>query len=153
MTPRLLDLLSYSTHTTPPGQVVRRGKRLMARKTLLTELKEFTRANEAVTAERRRPYNEARKDMRLSRPWQQDPAVGNLYDDKEELIMYYFIFAQGGDQGCGVAHIRARVSPTFTTPPSPSPPLVRKSPTATMNKPMLPVQHNYRAGWEELVHR
>lgn len=90
MTETELDLPSVAT----------RGEWLVERKKLLEKEKEFTRARDALNAERRRlPMVEIAKNYTFEGP---GGAVSllDLFDGRRQLIVYHFMFAPSWDEGC-----------------------------------------------------
>jgi predicted dithiol-disulfide oxidoreductase (DUF899 family) len=71
-----------------------------ARLDLLAKEKEFTRARDALAAQRRRlPMTEVTADYRFTGP---DGEVGlaDLFEGRRQLLVYHFMFEPGWDAGC-----------------------------------------------------
>ncbi|WP_158884851.1 DUF899 domain-containing protein [Amycolatopsis anabasis] len=81
-------------------QVVSPDEWLAARKELLRREKEFTRARDALSADRRRlPMVRIDKDYRFTGP---DGEVGllDLFDGHRQLVLQHFMFDPSWDEGC-----------------------------------------------------
>jgi len=73
---------------------------LAARKTLLAREKEFTRARDALSAERRRmPWVKIDKPYVFDGP-QGRETLADLFAGKSQLIVYHFMLAPGWPEGC-----------------------------------------------------
>jgi predicted dithiol-disulfide oxidoreductase (DUF899 family) len=71
-----------------------------ARRDLLAKEKEFTRARDALSAQRRRlPMTEVTEDYRFIGP---DGEVGlaDLFEGRRQLLVYHFMFESDWDAGC-----------------------------------------------------
>src|SRR5215469_10180113 len=81
-------------------QVVSRAEWLAARKQLLAKEKEFTRQRDALNAERRRlPMTEI--DKRYAFDGKDGTAsLLDLFEDRDQLLIYHFMFDPGWDEGC-----------------------------------------------------
>ncbi|KAH6887493.1 hypothetical protein B0T10DRAFT_607438 [Thelonectria olida] len=90
-----------------PGKIVNRDEWLAARKALLVKEKELTRANDALSAERRElPMVKVEKEYTFQGPGNKTYSLGNLFDGQEQLLVYHFMFTPGDDEGCrGCSHI------------------------------------------------
>jgi predicted dithiol-disulfide oxidoreductase (DUF899 family) len=101
-----------------PG-IVSRAEWLGSRKALLAKEKEFTRHRDALNAERRRPpMVRIDKDYVFEGP--QGPArLLDLFEGRQQLIVYHFMFDPSWDAGCpscslladnigDLAHLHAR---------------------------------------------
>src|SRR5215831_14089721 len=87
------------TTTMNPG-IVSRAEWLGARTALLTKEKAFTRQRDALNAERRRlPMVRIDKEYLFEGP--QGPArLLDLFEGREQLIVYHFMFDPTWDAGC-----------------------------------------------------
>ncbi|KAI5459315.1 hypothetical protein BGZ63DRAFT_390699 [Mariannaea sp. PMI_226] len=90
-----------------PGKVVSRDEWLAARKAFLEKEKELTRANDALSAERRDlPMVKVDKEYTFHGPDNKTYTLSDLFDGQEQLIVYHFMFKPGDDEGCrGCSHI------------------------------------------------
>jgi predicted dithiol-disulfide oxidoreductase (DUF899 family) len=80
--------------------VVSRAEWLTARKELLTKEKAFTRARDALSAERRRlPMVKIDKPYVFEGP-DRPVTLLDLFDGRRQLIIYHFMFEPGWDEGC-----------------------------------------------------
>lgn len=85
--------------TTRP-RVVSRDEWLAARKALLVKEKEFTRARDALNAERRQlPRVEIAKDYRFETATG-EMSLADLFEGRRQLIIYHFMFHSDQGQGC-----------------------------------------------------
>ncbi|KAM4063223.1 hypothetical protein HRG_010217 [Hirsutella rhossiliensis] len=91
----------------PSFKVVSREDWLVARKALLDKEKELTRANDALSAQRRAlPMVRLDKSYTLSSLAGESVTLADLFDGKDQLIVYHFMFGPESDQGCrGCSHI------------------------------------------------
>jgi predicted dithiol-disulfide oxidoreductase (DUF899 family) len=81
-------------------KVVSRDEWLVARKALLAEEKELTRARDALNAERRRlPMVKIDKDY-LFEGANGKASLLDLFDRRRQLIVYHFMFDPSWDEGC-----------------------------------------------------
>lgn len=81
-------------------EIVPRPQWLAERKKLLTKEKEFTRARDALNAERRRlPMVRIDKDYVFDGP-SGKASLLDLFDGRRQLIVYHFMFDPNWDQGC-----------------------------------------------------
>ncbi|KAH8905855.1 DUF899-domain-containing protein [Coniochaeta sp. PMI_546] len=84
-----------------PGKVVSQSEWLEARKALLQKEKELTRANDALAAERRElPMVKVEKDYTFKGPDDKELSLADLFGDKDQLIVYHFMFGPDAEQGC-----------------------------------------------------
>jgi predicted dithiol-disulfide oxidoreductase (DUF899 family) len=82
-------------------QVVSQSEWLEARKALLEKEKALTRANDALAAERRElPMVKVEKDYTFKGPNDQELSLADLFDGKDQLIVYHFMFGPDAEQGC-----------------------------------------------------
>jgi predicted dithiol-disulfide oxidoreductase (DUF899 family) len=80
--------------------VVSRDAWLSARTALLAEEKAFTRARDALSERRRAlPWVKVEKDYVFQGP-QGPVALGDLFQDKSQLIVYHFMYGGDYEQGC-----------------------------------------------------
>ena len=88
------------TSTIPLPRVVSRDEWLAARKALLAEEKAFTRARDALNAQRRElPAVALDKEYRFETA--RGPAtLAELFEGRSQLIIYHFMFLREQDQGC-----------------------------------------------------
>ncbi len=83
-----------------PTHSVSREEWLKARKDLLAEEKAFTRARDALSAKRRAmPWVRLEKDYRFQSPDGEETLL-DLFGDKEQLIVYHFMFGPDWEEGC-----------------------------------------------------
>jgi predicted dithiol-disulfide oxidoreductase (DUF899 family) len=81
-------------------KVVLKAEWLAARKELLAKEKEFTRARDAVSAERRKlPWIKVEKDYAFDAPGGK-VTMAKLFEGKNQLIVYHFMFSPEWEQGC-----------------------------------------------------
>lgn len=81
-------------------EIVSREKWLKARKKLLKKEKEFTRMRDELNAERRRlPMVEIKKDYEFQGP-DGEASLIDLFDGRQQLIVYHFMFDPEWDKGC-----------------------------------------------------
>ncbi|KAJ6445266.1 serine carboxypeptidase [Purpureocillium lavendulum] len=92
---------------TPTPKVVTREEWLDARRALLVKEKELTRANDALSAERRSlPMVEVTKPYSFKSATKSDLKLEDLFNGKDQLIVYHFMFSPDSDSGCrGCTHI------------------------------------------------
>jgi predicted dithiol-disulfide oxidoreductase (DUF899 family) len=83
-----------------PHKIVSRTEWLAARKAHLSKEKEFTRVRDALSRERRElPWVKVEKAYAFEGP--QGPCtLADLFDGRNQLIVYHFMFGPGWDQGC-----------------------------------------------------
>ncbi len=80
--------------------VVSRKDWLTARQALLAKEKEFTRARDRLSAERRKlPCVKVEKDYRFQGP-QGPVALADLFAGRSQLIVYHFMFGPDWEEGC-----------------------------------------------------
>ena len=80
--------------------VVSQQEWLAARKALLAREKEFTRARDALSAERRNlPWVKIEKDYAFDTP-QGRRGLSDLFAGKSQLVIYHFMLGPGWIQGC-----------------------------------------------------
>jgi predicted dithiol-disulfide oxidoreductase (DUF899 family) len=83
-----------------PHKVVSEQEWLTARKELLAKEKEFTRARDALSAERRTlPWVEVKKPYVFDTP-QGNRILAELFGGKSQLIIYHFMLGPGWEEGC-----------------------------------------------------
>jgi predicted dithiol-disulfide oxidoreductase (DUF899 family) len=81
-------------------KIVSRDEWLVARKELLAQEKELTRARDALNTERRRlPMVKIEKDYVFEGPDGQASLL-DLFEGRHQLIIYHFMFDPSWDQGC-----------------------------------------------------
>jgi predicted dithiol-disulfide oxidoreductase (DUF899 family) len=74
---------------------------LTARRELLAEEKEFTRARDALAKKRRAmPWWKIEKDYRFDGPEGPNRALGDLFGGKRQLIVWHFMFAPDWEKPC-----------------------------------------------------
>jgi predicted dithiol-disulfide oxidoreductase (DUF899 family) len=101
-------------------RITSRAEWLAARKELLVKEKEFNRARDALSAERRRlPMVRVEKEYTFDGP-NGKVALRDLFDGRRQLIVYHFMFDPTWEAGCkscsfiadnfegGLVHLRAR---------------------------------------------
>src|SRR5882757_11033809 len=80
--------------------VVSQDQWLAARKALLAKEKEFTRARDALSAERRTlPWVKVDKTYVFDGPAGKQ-SLANLFEGRSQLIVYHFMLGPGWVQGC-----------------------------------------------------
>ena len=85
---------------TADHQVVSRDEWLAARKALLAREKEFTRLNDALSAERRAlPWVRVEKTYVFEGPDGKETLAG-LFGGRSQLIVYHFMFGPNWEEGC-----------------------------------------------------
>ena len=85
---------------TADHQVVSRDEWLAARKALLAREKEFTRLNDALSAERRAlPWVRVEKPYVFEGPDGKETLAG-LFGGRSQLIVYHFMFGPNWEEGC-----------------------------------------------------
>ncbi len=83
-----------------PHKTVTSEDWLAARKALLAKEKEFTRARDALSAERRQlPWVEVDKDYVFDGPDGRE-TLADLFDGRSQLIVYHFMFGPDWEEGC-----------------------------------------------------
>jgi len=81
-------------------RVVSKAEWLVARKELLAKEKEFTRAWDALSAERRKlPWIKVEKEYAFDTPTGK-VSLARLFEGKNQLIVYHFMFSPEWEQGC-----------------------------------------------------
>jgi predicted dithiol-disulfide oxidoreductase (DUF899 family) len=81
-------------------RVVSRDEWVAARKALLAEEKEFTRARDALSAERRTlPWVKVEKEYLFDTP-DGKRSLAELFDGRSQLVVYHFMLGPGWEQGC-----------------------------------------------------
>jgi predicted dithiol-disulfide oxidoreductase (DUF899 family) len=81
-------------------RIVSRGEWIEARKQLLAEEKQFTRARDALSARRRAlPWVRIEKDYRFEGP-EGDVSFGDLFGKHKQLIVQHFMFAPEWEKPC-----------------------------------------------------
>ncbi len=81
-------------------KTVTREDWLAARKALLAREKEFTRARDALSAERRKlPWVRVDKDYVFDSPDGRE-TLADLFDGRSQLIVYHFMFGPDWEEGC-----------------------------------------------------
>jgi predicted dithiol-disulfide oxidoreductase (DUF899 family) len=84
--------------TTP--KIVSKDEWLAARKALLVKEKEFSKARDALSAQRRElPMEEVREDYVFEGP-RGRVKLSELFGDKKQLIVYHFMFDPSWEEGC-----------------------------------------------------
>ena len=80
--------------------IVSRADWLTARQELLVREKEFTRARDALSAERRRmPWVRVEKDYVFEGP-DGEETLADLFGNNDQLLVYHFMYDPGWDEGC-----------------------------------------------------
>ena len=81
-------------------KVVSREEWLAARKALLNREKELTRERDTLNSDRRRlPMVEIDKEYLFEGP-SGKATLGDLFDDRRQLLIYHFMFDPSWDEGC-----------------------------------------------------
>ncbi|KAF4968948.1 hypothetical protein FSARC_3712 [Fusarium sarcochroum] len=88
-------------------KIVSRDEWLSARKVFLEKEKEQTRARDALAAERRQlPMVKVEKDYNFQGPNNTTLSLADLFGNKDQLIVYHFMFNPEDDEGCrGCCHV------------------------------------------------
>jgi len=82
-------------------EVVSREEWLAARKALLAEEKALTKQRDEICRKRRAlPWVKVEQDYRFEGP-SGEVSLGALFGDKQQLIVYHFMYAPGWTEGCG----------------------------------------------------
>ncbi|UNI18552.1 hypothetical protein JDV02_004815 [Purpureocillium takamizusanense] len=100
--------MSAAVETQDAPKVVSREEWLEARRALLVKEKELTRANDALSAERRSlPMVEVTKPYSFKSTTRSDLTLEDLFDGKDQLIVYHFMFGpDSDDEACrGCTHM------------------------------------------------
>ncbi|KAK4085809.1 hypothetical protein PCL_01092 [Purpureocillium lilacinum] len=99
--------MSATVETPLTNKVVSRDEWLAARLALLEKEKELTRANDALAAERRSlPMVQVTKPYSFKSSSQADLTLADLFNGKDQLIVYHFMFSPDSDSGCrGCTHM------------------------------------------------
>lgn len=80
--------------------VVTESEWLAAGRALLVQEKAFTRERDKLSAKRREmPWVEVKKEYSFDTP-EGKKTLGELFEGKNQLIVYHFMFAPGWDEGC-----------------------------------------------------
>lgn len=88
------------TETIQPTKIVSQDEWLSARKTLLAEEKAFTRERDALSAKRRAmPWVKVDKNYRFQTE-NGEASLADLFGDKEQLIIYHFMYGPDWNEGC-----------------------------------------------------
>jgi predicted dithiol-disulfide oxidoreductase (DUF899 family) len=83
-----------------PHKLVSREEWLAARKAHLAKEKEFTRARDELSRQRRElPWVKVDKAYAFDGP-DGKQTLGDLFDGRSQLIVYHFMFGPGWEQGC-----------------------------------------------------
>ncbi len=84
----------------PPNKIVTRDEWLTARIDHLAKEKEFTRARDALSAERRKlPWVRVDKEYVFEGP-DGSESLTDLFDGRSQLIVYHFMFGPDWEEGC-----------------------------------------------------
>lgn len=84
----------------PHPEIVSRDEWLATRVELLAREKEFTRAREALAAERRQlPWVRIEKDYTFVGPAGPE-TLADLFDGRSQLVVYHFMFGPDWEEGC-----------------------------------------------------
>ena len=83
-----------------PNRIVSREEWTAARKAFLAEEKAFTRARDALSAQRRKlPWVRVDKDYLFAGP-NGSESLSDLFDGRGQLIVYHFMFGPDWEEGC-----------------------------------------------------
>lgn len=83
-----------------PHKIVSRDEWLAARKAHLAKEKEFTKARDALSRQRRElPWVKVEKAYAFDGPDGRE-TLGDLFDGRSQLIAYHFMLGPGWEQGC-----------------------------------------------------
>jgi predicted dithiol-disulfide oxidoreductase (DUF899 family) len=83
-----------------PHKIVSRDEWLAARKAHLAKEKEFTKARDALSRQRRElPWVKVEKAYAFDGPDGRE-TLGDLFDGRSQLITYHFMLGPGWEQGC-----------------------------------------------------
>ncbi len=81
-------------------EIVSHNEWIEARKAFLTKEKEFTRLRDEISKERQNlPWEKVDKDYVFQSP-NGDIALGDLFDDRSQLIVYHFMYGPDWEAGC-----------------------------------------------------
>jgi predicted dithiol-disulfide oxidoreductase (DUF899 family) len=85
-----------------------------ARLDLLAKEKEFTRARDALAAQRRRlPMTEVTKDYRFTGP-EGEVGLADLFEGRRQLLVYHFMFEPDWDAGCpSCSYVADNIAPVI----------------------------------------
>ncbi|KAK4449666.1 hypothetical protein QBC34DRAFT_484896 [Podospora aff. communis PSN243] len=87
--------------TTLQPKIASQSEWLAARKTLLQKEKELTRARDALSAELRQlPMVKLDKEYKFHGPNGSILTLDDLFDGKDQLIVYHFMFGPDAEKGC-----------------------------------------------------
>ena len=88
------------TSVTPSAKVVSQAEWLAARKELLAKEKEFTRLRDELSRKRREmPWEKVEKQYVFDGPTGKEK-LADLFDGRNQLIVYHFMFGPGWKEGC-----------------------------------------------------
>jgi predicted dithiol-disulfide oxidoreductase (DUF899 family) len=83
-----------------PNTVLPHDQWIKARKAVLAREKEFSRARDALTAERQAlPWEKVEKDYVFDGPDGRE-TLADLFDGRSQLIVYHFMYGPGWEVGC-----------------------------------------------------
>jgi predicted dithiol-disulfide oxidoreductase (DUF899 family) len=83
-----------------PNRIVTREDWIAARKALLAQEKEFTRARDALSETRRQlPWVKVDKDYVFEGPGGKE-SLADLFERRSQLIVYHFMFGPDWEEGC-----------------------------------------------------
>jgi predicted dithiol-disulfide oxidoreductase (DUF899 family) len=99
-------------------QVASQSEWLTARKALLQKEKELTRARDALSSELRQlPMVKLDKEYKFHGPNGSVSTLDDLFDGKDQLIVYHFMFGPDAEKGCnGCACVGELTPPPLTLP-------------------------------------
>jgi predicted dithiol-disulfide oxidoreductase (DUF899 family) len=84
----------------PSNKVVAQAEWIEARKSLLEQEKEFTRARDALSRKRRElPWEEVQQSYVFAGP-EGDETLAELFDGRSQLIVYHFMYGPDWEAGC-----------------------------------------------------
>src|SRR5437763_12796930 len=83
-----------------PSKIVSEAEWLVARKDLLRREKEFTRLRDELSRHRRElPWVRVEKEYLFDGPNGKE-TLGDLFEDRSQLIVYHFMFGPDWEEGC-----------------------------------------------------
>ncbi|MCI0446565.1 thioredoxin family protein [bacterium] len=89
-----------TTKNTENHKVVSRDEWIRARKELLAKEKNLTHERDSLSEERRNlPWEKVEKNYTFDTP-NGKVTLSELFEDKNQLVVYHFMFAPGWEQGC-----------------------------------------------------
>lgn len=92
--------MAIATSKSEHPKVVQQAEWFTARKELLKKEKEFTRLRDEISRQRRElPWEKVTKQYTFDGPNGKEK-LADLFGDRDQLIVYHFMFGPGWEQGC-----------------------------------------------------